>query len=106
MALLTRRFATVELANGDLFTDVRITAADQVRYEETAQRHRWPSLTVKDGSGTMPHLDHSERFVIWSALKREGKYQGTWEEFKDRDLLDYAIDAQEVDPTRPDPDNG
>lgn len=105
MALLTRKLATVELANGDIYTDVRIIQADVVRYEETAQRHHWPSLVVKDKVGTTPHLDHEDRFTIWAALKREGKYDGTWEAFKDGDLIDYVIDEVEVDPTQPAPES-
>jgi hypothetical protein len=105
MGLLKRKYAAVELASGDVFTDIRIITADTVRYEETAQKHRWPQIVVKDGSGTVPHLQHQERFEVWAALKRLGKYDGTWEEFKDRDLLDYSVDEVEVDPTRPAPES-
>jgi hypothetical protein len=104
MGLLTRKLATVELANGDIFTDVRIIQADVRRYELTAQKHHWPAVVVKDGSGTVPHQDDSDRFQIWAALKREGKYDDTWETFADRDLVDFVIDEEPVDPTRSAPD--
>lgn len=103
MGQLKRRFATVELADGTVHEDIRIIAADTVRYEETAQRNRWPSLVVKDGSGTTPHLDHKERFEIWCALRRLGLYDGKWEQFKDTDLVDFTVEAETADPTQPAP---
>lgn len=103
MPTLKRRIAIVELAGDRILTDVRITAADTVRYEETATRHKWPTMVVntKTETGTVPALDHQERFEIWAALRRLDLYAGSWEAFKDGDLVDYAIDEQEVDPTQP-----
>ena len=103
---LQRRMATVELADGTILTDIRLIVADNVRYQETATRHRWPSMTVKNEVGTVPHLNHQDRFEIWAALTRLGLYQGKWEEFKDGDLIAYAIDEQDVNPTTPEPGNG
>ena len=103
---LQRKLAAVELADGTVLTDVRIIAADTVRYEETATRHRWPAMTIKNEVGTVPHLNHQERFEIWAALTRLGLYQGKWEEFKDGDLVAYHVDTVDVDPTRPAPETG
>ena len=103
---LKRKIATVELADGRILTDIRIITPDTVRYEETAQKHNWPSLTVRNGSGTTPHLDHQERFEIWAALRRLKEYEGPWEEFKTTDLIDYTVEVVEVDPIQPDPGTG
>ena len=82
MSTLKRRIATVELATGEVLT-VRIIHPDVLRYQETAQRHGWPSVTVKEKVGTTPHLDYEDTFCAWAALKRTGAYSGKWEEFKD-----------------------
>lgn len=97
---MKRKFATAELADGRVIR-VRIIVADTVRYEETATRHKWPAMTVKNEVGTVPHLDHEDRFVTWAALKRTGEYDGTWEAFKDGDLIDLEIESEDVGPTVP-----
>ena len=81
----------VELNDGtELKT--RTAMADYLRYEETAKRQKPPWGSVGDSPS------HWEAFVSWSALKRTGQYDGSWEQFK----LDAAlVDAtpEEVDPT-------
>jgi hypothetical protein len=106
MGVLKRRTATVELEDGRILEDVRIIAADTIRYEETAQRHRWPAMVVKNETGTVPILNHKDRFEIWSALKRLDLYTGSWEEFTTGGLIDYTIDEEDVNPTRPDLEEG
>lgn len=101
MPQLTRTLATVELADGTVHTDVRITNPDLLRYRETAQRHGWPSLVVKGETGTMPHLNYEDTFTAWAALRRLGLYSGTWETFKDTDCIGLATATETVDPTPP-----
>ena len=101
MPKLTRTLATIELADGTIHTDIRITNPDLLRYRETAQKHKWPALSVKDGTGTVPHLDYEETFTAWAALRRLDLYADTWEKFKDTDCVQVASETEEVDPTTP-----
>jgi hypothetical protein len=98
---LTRTLATVELADGTIHADVRITNPDLLRYRETAQKHGWPALVVKGETGTVPHLDYEQTFTAWAALRRLGLYAGTWEQFKDTDCVQVATETEEVDPMPP-----
>lgn len=98
---LTRKIADVELADGSVHTGIRIINPDQLRYGETAQKHRWPSPTVKNDVGTIPILDYEETFLAWAAMKRLGLYSETWETFKDKDCVAVSISTEEVDPTQP-----
>ena len=101
MPKLTRTLATIEMADGTVHQDVRIINPDLLRYRETAQKHGWPALNVKDGTGTVPHLDYEETFTAWAALRRLGLYTGTWETFKDSECVAIATETEEVDPTTP-----
>jgi hypothetical protein len=101
MPKLQRTLATVELADGTIHADVRITNPDLLRYRETAQKHGWPALVVKNDVGTVPHLDYEETFTAWAALRRLGLYAGTWETFKDTDCVQVATETEDVDPTTP-----
>lgn len=103
---LEREVADVELADGTIHTGIRIINPDHLRYGETAQKHRWPSLTVKNEVGTMPHLNYEDTFLAWAALKRLGLYGETWERFKDQDCVAVAVSTEPVDPTRPATDVG
>jgi len=98
---LTRTLATIELADGTVHENVRVLHVDVMNYKRTAQKHGWPALAVKDGVGTVPHLDYEETFTAWSALKRLGLYAGTWETFLDVDCVGLAVETEEVDPTTP-----
>jgi hypothetical protein len=95
---LKRRIVTVELATGDIVT-ARIIHPDVLRYQETAQKHGWPSLTVRDGVGATPHLDYEDTFTAWAALRRTNQYAGKWETFKDTDCVDLVVEVEDVDPT-------
>ena len=98
MSKLKRKIVTVELASGEILT-ARVIHPDVLRYQETAQRHGWPSLTVRDEVGSMPHLDYEDTFCAWAALRRTGQYAGKWETFKDTDCIDLAVETEDVDPT-------
>src|SRR4029077_16354062 len=70
MPKLTRTLATVELADGTIHQDVRIINPDLLRYRETAQKHGWPALEVRNEVGRVPHLDYEQTFTAWAALRR------------------------------------
>ena len=98
MSKLQRKVVTVELATGEILT-ARIIHPDVLRYQETAQKHGWPTLTVRDEVGTMPHLDYEDTFCAWAALRRTGQYAGKWETFKDTDCVELAVEVEDVRPT-------
>lgn len=100
---IARTVVTVELADGTVHSDVRVTQADRNRYMETAQKHAWPALVVRGETGTVPHLNYEPVFLAWAALRRLNLYGGTWETFKDTDCVDLATETLEVDPTTPPP---
>lgn len=103
---LQRKVAAIELADGTVHTGIRIINPDLLRYGETAQKHRWPSMTVKNEVGTVPHLDYEDTFLAWAALRRLELYSDTWEAFKDQDCVAVSIEIEDVDPTRPATDAG
>lgn len=101
MPSITRRTATVELADGQI-VEARITNPDTLRYEATAQRHGWPAaLQIKDGVGTIGDVNRKTTFEAWAALKRAGAYEGTWEAFEKTDCVDLSVEEEKVDPTHP-----
>jgi hypothetical protein len=99
---LKRTVAAVELADGTIHTDIRVINPDRLRYGETAQRHKWPSPTVKNEVGTIPILDYEDTFLAWAALTRLGLYSGKWEAFKDSDCVAVSMETVDVDPTHGD----
>ena len=107
MSKLPRRIATVEMNDGTLFEEVRITTADTVQYELTAHIKKWPGITVRGTTGTVAGVTLKETFEVWHALVRLGDYSGTFEDFYQRDVADFAIDDGEpVIPTLPATDAG
>jgi hypothetical protein len=98
---LTRKIATVELADGTVHTDIRIINPDVLLYGETATRHKWPSMTVKNEVGTVPHVDYEDTFTAWAALKRLGLYEPGWDVFSKKDCLQVVVEKEDVDPTQP-----
>lgn len=79
----------IEMDNGDVF-DVQTKTSDYMLYEETAKRHKWGGLADNPAKW--------EAFLAWSALRRLGKYGGTWETFKGE--VDIVEATQiDVDPT-------
>jgi hypothetical protein len=97
---LKRKVVTVELATGEIVT-ARVIHPDVIRYQETAQRHQWPTLTIKDGAGSTPHLNYEDTFTAWAALRRTNQYAGKWETFKDTDCVELVVDVEDVTPTVP-----
>lgn len=79
----------IEMENGDIF-DVKTKTADYLLFETTAKRHKW------GGVADNPAL--WEAFLAWAAIKRVGKYGGTWESFtKDVDIVEAT--PEDADPT-------
>ena len=66
----------VDMANGDQF-EVLSATTDYVAYDDTAKRQRpqWGGMTE--------NVARWEAFIAWHALKRVGKYSGSWDSFLD-----------------------
>lgn len=72
--------------------EVTITNPDRVRWDMTRAKHNWPTFNDAPFLGTT--------FLAWAALRREGIYTGTFEDFRDHDGLDvesYDDSATEDD---------
>jgi len=80
----------VEMENGDRF-EVTTKTVDYLLWEDTAKKHRWGSFSDSPARW--------EAFLGWAAIKRMGKYSGTWEEFKS------AVDSVEATPVAVEPTN-
>lgn len=78
---------TVTMLDGNTYT-VKVGNPDRVRWDMTRSKHNWPS------AGDAPFL--MTTFMAWSALKREGLYSGTWEQFSDTDCVDLDTDAADA----------
>lgn len=102
MPKLTRRTATVELADGRVL-EARIINPDTIRYEETAQRYGWPGVVIEDGKAEFHGNALRDTFESYAALKRTSQYAGSWESFRDSDCVAVEVDEQDVDPTQPAP---
>lgn len=94
-ATLTRIYISVELEDGTLLEDLRVTIADQARYQRSARVNRWPSDDpVKQNS-----------YFAWSSAERQKLTTLTWEEWE-KALVDLdtatvsARDERESDPTQ------
>jgi hypothetical protein len=98
---LSRKHFRVELADGRLL-DLESLNADQLKYETTRRNRKWPMIT-ESGVGLW------WTFLAWSAATRTGVYDGTWEQWSDRDCVDLdntdddggdaVVDGVAVDPT-------
>lgn len=99
MSGITRRIATVELADGQVLT-ARVINPDTLRYEQTAHRNGWPGMTMVDGVATLGDTARRMTFEAWAALKRTNQYAGSWDQFSQTDCLDVTVDEEEVNPTR------
>lgn len=97
MATLSRLHLRVTLPDRDPL-EVTTVLADQVAYEATRARRKWPLIT-DGGVGTW------WSFMAWQALTRTGAYHGTYEEFVaaalDVESLDDDPAGGDVDPTQP-----
>jgi hypothetical protein len=99
LSALSRKSFRVELADGTVF-DVQSVNADQLAYEDTRMRRKWPMIT--EGG-----IQRWHTFLAWSAARRAGVYTDPYEKFTD-DAVDVEStdddDAGEpVDPTPPAP---
>lgn len=88
----------VTMADGSSH-DLTIANPDRIKWDRTAQKHKWPKFT------DAPFLGLT--FLAWSAMTRTGKTTDTWETFSDTTCLDVeSMDEDgdtEVDPIRPGP---
>ena len=100
MTGITRRIATVELADGRILT-ARVINPDTLRYEQTAHRNGWPGMTMVDGVAQMGDANRRVTFEAWAALKRTDQYAESWDHFATKDCLDVDMREEEVNPTRP-----
>ena len=80
----------IVMENGDVY-DVTTKTADYLLFETTAKRHKW------GGVSDNPAL--WEAYLGWAALRRVGKFSGTWEAFtKEVDMVEAT--PEDVDPTK------
>ena len=71
-ATLTRIYMSVELADGTVLEDLRVTLADQARYQRSARVGRWDKEdAVKQQS-----------YFAWSSAERQGLTELSWEEWE------------------------
>ena len=75
--------------------DVQGTNRDLVRWDRTRAARKWPK------HDEAPFLWMT--FVAWAALNREGTYPGNFDQFDAECLSVRTVDADGVDPTRPEP---
>lgn len=89
----------IEMSDGTVHEDVRILAQDRLALERTSRAKGW-----KFGQPDSTHMYDQQVFLGWHALKRNGEYAGTFEEFRDRDHIDSTLKHGEAvlgDPTPP-----
>lgn len=60
--------------------DVQIINPDRIKWDMTRSKQKWPSFEDAPFLGTT--------FLAWAAMKREGLYTDTFENFRDRDALE------------------
>jgi hypothetical protein len=77
----------VDMNNGDQF-EVLSATTDYVAYDDTAKRQRPPWGAMSE------NVARWEAFIAWHALKRVGKYTGSWDSFLD-DAVN--VDGQPLD---------
>lgn len=77
---MQKSFASVELADGTTFDEVRVTVQDKLQYERTARVKKWPEV--------QSNMFTFGAFVAWHATKREGLHSLSWEDFEKQ-----AVDA-------------
>ena len=90
---------TVELADGAVHEDLRITIQDRLRLERTARINKWGPIATDS-----PHVTEQQVFLAWSATERAGHTTATFERFRDAELADLEFKAAEAelgDPTLP-----
>lgn len=78
----------VTLANGEQH-EATILNPDRVRWDMAATRNGWPTFEKA------PFLGMT--YLAWASLKRENKYAGTWDEFKENDCLEVESRDEELE---------
>lgn len=78
----------VTLANGEQH-EATILNPDRVRWDMAATRNGWPTFEKA------PFLGMT--YLVWASLKRENKYAGTWDEFKENDCLEVESRDEELE---------
>lgn len=94
----TRLILDIEMLDGTVHEDVTTTIADQVLYSKTRQKHNWPG--IQDD----PTLFMN--FLAYAALKRIGKFTGTWDEFANQCAGIGEAGSEDLDPTQKATSNG
>lgn len=99
-------FLTVELADGTVHDQVRVTAADRLKLERAGRNRNW-----QVGSADSTYITTQLYFLGWAVLTRTGALpEGTtFEDFTDRLLVDVSSERGEAtlgDPTQPAPTAG
>lgn len=85
-------FVTVTLKDRPEPVEVEITNPDRIRWDLTANKHKWPKFSDAPFMGMT--------FLAWSAMKRNGHYSDSWESFRDTDCInveDTSPDESEED---------
>lgn len=78
----------VTLANGEQH-EATILNPDRVRWDMAATRNGWPTFEKA------PFLGMT--YLAWASLKRQNKYAGTWDEFKENDCLEVESRDEELE---------
>lgn len=79
---------TVTLTNAEPVT-VPVLNPDRVRWDMTAAKHSWPEFAKAPFLGTT--------FLAWAAMRREGLYTDSFENFRDRDALEIESSSDNAD---------
>jgi hypothetical protein len=98
VSALSRKRFRVELDDGTVF-DVQSVNADQLAYEDTRLRRKWPLIT--EGG-----IQRWHTFLAWSAARRASLYADPFERFTDAAVDvectdDDEVNGEPVDPTPP-----
>ncbi len=95
---------SVELASTEVLEDLRVTMPDRLKLERTGRVQKWDVSKVDS-----THMTTQQVFLAWAAATRLGHYNGTFEQFRDTDLVDLHFKEAEAvigDPTQPAPTAG
>lgn len=93
-AVLQRIYISVELNDGTYLEDLRVTLADQGRYQKTARVNNWKTDN--------PVQQNS--FFAWSSAERQGLTTLSWEEWEAAiEDLDAQAVARDQDTDNQDP---
>lgn len=92
-ATLTRVYISVELEDGTILEDLRVTVADQARYSRSARVNRWDREDAV----------RQNTFLAWSSAERQGKTAMSFEDWEralvDLDSASIPADEDTANPT-------